>query len=243
MLPQKEKTMTEGERPTDYRLGRWLVREDWPLWVLFMLALGLAAFVYPILPDRIPVHWNIHGEVDKWGSRGFGVFGMLGMFAGCYLLMLVMPLVDPKRANYPKFQPTYRVIRWTIVIVLLAIWCAVLAVACGFPLAIPRLAMALVSLLFIVLGNFIGRVRYNWFVGVRTPWSLSSEEAWRLTHRASGPAFVLGGMLSLVGSLFGGLYAATAMIIGICGAILFAVVFSYFAFRRASRSSDVQGHS
>jgi uncharacterized membrane protein len=87
-----------------------------------------------------------------------------------------------------------------------------------------------------VLGNLMGRLRYNWFVGIRTPWSLSSEEAWRRTHRASGRIWVLGGLLGLAGSLCGGVTAVWCLGIGIGGATLYSIVYSYFAWRQTTQT-------
>jgi uncharacterized membrane protein len=228
--------MIETDKPT-YRLGRWLVREDWPLWLLFALCVGCGVALYPRLPERVPVHWDLHGNVNGWEGKLGGVFGTLGIGAAVYLLLVLLPLIDPRRANYAKFQPTMRVMRAAMTVLLLVLWGVSLAAAMGVAVKVDRIVPLAIAVLFIVLGNFLGRIRYNWFIGIRTPWSLSNEEAWRLTHRAAGPAFVLGGAVALVGAVMGGAWAAWAMVIGVGGASLFSVVYSYFAFQRTTRDS------
>jgi uncharacterized membrane protein len=226
--------MTDAEGGTTYSLGRWLVREDWPLWALLVAAFVVAGYLYPTLPERVPTGWDVHGQVNRWGSRAFGTFGTLGIALGVYVLIVVIPLIDPRRASYPRFLPTLRVVRWGLVVVFLSMWGVAVAAAKGAPVPVERIVPATVAILFIVLGNVVGRIRYNWFVGIRTPWSLSSEEAWRLTHRTSGPVWVLGGLVSLAGAFLGGRVAVAAMIAGVGGAASFSVIYSYFAFRRVA---------
>jgi len=228
----------------EYRLAR-VVGEDWPLLAMFVLAFAAAAWVYPTLPERVPIHWGTNGEVNGWGSRMGATFGMLGMFLGIYALVAVVPLIDPRHANYAKFLPTHRLIRWITVIVCLGIWAFATAAARGAAVRIDVVVPVTLSVMLIVLGNVLGRLRHNWFVGIRTPWSLANEEAWRLTHRAAGPAWVIGGLIGLVGGLRGGAVAAVTLIVGMGGAAVFSVVYSYFAYKRSLRGSTgaaLSGH-
>ena len=235
--PARAEDGTPTEKSSEYRLAR-LAREDWPLWAMFALACGVAAWIFGSLPERVPVHWNVHGQVDGWGSRTMGSFGLLGVFAGVYVLAALAPLIDPRRANYAKFLPTFRLIRWALVIVFLCIWAAALSAARGVPVRIDKVVPIVIALLFVVLGNVMGRLRQNWFVGIRTPWSLSSEEAWRLTHRVSGRAWVVGGLICLAGALVGGDVAGITMLVTILGMAGFSVVYSYFAYRRCEREAS-----
>ena len=227
--------MNESDKPT-YRLGSWLVREDWPLWIVLLASIVVGAVVYPSLPERIPTHWGLNGEANGWSGRAGGVFGMVGLNLAVYLILVFIPLVDPRRENYRKFLPTLRVIRAGLVIFMTAIWGAALAAAAGAPVPMDRVVSLLLSLLFILLGNYMTRVRYNWFIGVRTPWSLANEEAWRLTHRVAGPAFVAGGLISLAGAAFGGGIAMLALAVGAGGASVVSFVYSFFAFRKSQTS-------
>jgi uncharacterized membrane protein len=240
--PVMGERQAEGGNPADgsarqptYRLGLAL-REDWPLLVLFALAFAAAAWIYPTLPERMPIHWDMHGNVNGWGSRLGATFGMLGMFLGIYALMVLLPIVDPRRANYAKFLPTYRIIRWLTVFVVLSIWAFATAATRHAKIRIDVIVPVTVSLVFVVLGNIMGRLRHNWFVGIRTPWSLANEEAWRLTHRAAGPAWVIGGLIGLTGALVGGAVGVATLLAGTLGAALFSVVYSYFAYKRSLRA-------
>jgi uncharacterized membrane protein len=215
-----------------YSLKR-LLREDWPLWLLLALAFAAALWIYPRLPDRVPVHWNIHGQVDNWGSRFWATFGLLAFLAGIYALVALVPFVDPRRANYAKFLSAHRLIRWGTVLTFVAIWGCTTAVAAGQPMPIERIVPGIIGLLFAAMGNIMGRLRYNWFVGIRTPWSMANEEAWRLTHRASGPVWVLSGIGMLIGAFLGGVFNFVMMMIGIFVPGIFSVAYSYVAYRRS----------
>jgi uncharacterized membrane protein len=213
-----------------------VAREDWPLLVLFALALAAAAWTYPTLPERVPVHWNVHGEVDGWGGRAFGAFGLLGILLGTYAVVVALPLLDPHRTNYVKFLPTFRIIRWSLAILLIGTWAVTLMAARGVPIRVDVVVPVGISLLFIVLGNEMGRLRRNWFIGIRTPWSLANDEAWRLTHRASGPAWVVAGLIMLATALGGGRVASAGMFAGAIGAATFSLVYSYVAYRRSLKA-------
>lgn len=87
------------------------MREDWPAILLVLASLVAGVLVYPYLPDQVPSHWNIKGEVDGYSSRLWGAYGIPLLNAGIYLLMLITPRIDPRRNNYAKFAGTYRILK------------------------------------------------------------------------------------------------------------------------------------
>ena len=123
--------MKSNSLDNGYRLEWNMVRQDWPLWV-WMVGLLIAGFLlYPILPERVPSHWNIRGEIDAYATRIFGAFFAPLLNIGLYLLMLVLPLVDPRRENYARFVGAYRLIRWGIVLFISGLYLATLMVSLG----------------------------------------------------------------------------------------------------------------
>ncbi|MBO8128677.1 MAG: SdpI family protein [Peptococcaceae bacterium] len=184
----------------DNKEYRWvdILRQDWPL-ILILLGLLVAAFVvYPQLPERVPMHWNAGGEVDRYGSRFTGAFAIPLLTIGIYIGMLVFPLMDPRRANYANFSTAYRAIRTGLVLFLAVLYGIVTTNALGYEVNVARVVPITLGLLFILIGNFLTQVRHNYFVGIRTPWTLASEEVWRKTHRVGGFAFVLAGIISIL---------------------------------------------
>jgi uncharacterized membrane protein len=205
------------------------------LWLLIVAALALGAVVYPQLPERVASHWNYRGEVDGYSSRCWGAFGIPLLTAGIYLGMLLLPLIDPRRQNYEKFAGAYRVIKAVMVIFMTVIHLVVVLNALGFKVPVDKVVIAGVSLLILVIGNYMGQFRHNYFVGIKTPWTLASEEVWRKTHRLGGRLWVAAGILGLAGAILGGPVGGLVLAIALIIAAIFPIVYSYLEFRRLSK--------
>lgn len=180
-----------------YRLDWPTVKRDWPLWIIMAGLLLASILVYPHLPDKVPGHWNIQGQVDAYYSRSFGAFFAPFLTIAIYLLMLLIPLLDPRRDNYQRFSGAYTFLRWSLVVFFMLVYAATILVAMGYQVDVALMVKALVAILFIVIGNFMGQFRHNYFVGIKTPWTLANEEVWQRTHRMGGRIWVLGGFVCL----------------------------------------------
>ena len=172
-------------------------KQDWLILILIILGFGLGAYFYPSLPDKVPTHWNLNGEVNGYGSKLFGAFGLPLINLGLYLMFLVLPHIDPKRKNYANFEPTYQFIKYILIVFFLGMEVFTLLLATGAVVNRPSFIQIFMSLFFILFGNVLGRVKPNYFVGIRTPWTLASEEVWRKTHRMAAPLWVAGGIINL----------------------------------------------
>jgi uncharacterized membrane protein len=139
------------------------------------------------------------------------------MFA-VWALMRFLPRIDPRRANYASFQGTYHAVIAVIVGFMGIVHVAVIGSALGWPISIPHVVLVLTGLLFVAIGKLLPRARANWFFGIRTPWTLSSDAVWERTHRLGGVLFMLGGVV-LIAAAFG---PATLLF----PAFMFAVVLS-----------------
>ena len=171
------------------------MRSRWLGFWIAGLALLVSALAYPHLPARVPSHWNVHGEVDGYSSRLVGALLLPAMIVGFAVLAQILPRIDPKRRNYERFQGTYWLFMNGVLLFVLGLHAAMLAAGIGMHVNMNRLLPVGMGLLFVLLGNYMGRVRPNWFVGVRTPWTLSSDTVWRQTHRTAGQVFVAGGIV------------------------------------------------
>ena len=205
--------------------NRWIA----PLLIAAMWAFALA--VYPHLPARIPTHWNLRGEPNGWGGpRAAFLFPAIG--TGLWLLLLVLPRIDPRRANWEKFRDEVRLL--VNVLVLFAAWIEAVALgaALGWNVDAGRAVLGGVGVLLAVIGNYLPRIRSNWFFGIRTPWTLSSERVWRDTHRIGGRAFVIGGVAMVLAMFIPGFAAQVLSIVAVTVAAVIPVVYSYRAWRR-----------
>ncbi len=222
-----------------------------------LLADVIASVVlYPNLPATVPVHWNLLGQPNGYGSRLQLVLGGPLLVAAIWLLLVWLSRLDPRRVRGPAVEAgehshddqdgSYWTVIQTVVALLAVLHVAVLLVAAGLLQGINRIAALCLALLLILPGNFIGRVRPNWFVGVRTPWTLASDTVWRRTHRLAARMMVGGGLVLLPLALLlppAGALVAALVIFGV--AVLGPTVWSYFAWRqeqRARLSGDSRGN-
>lgn len=207
-------------------------RVELPQLALIAVMFVLAALIWPSAPDRIPIHWNAAGEVDGYGGKAEGLLLLPATALGLYLLLLFLPRADPGRANYLQFAGVYALIRIAVLVLLAAIYGFVLLWIRGVEVDMARLPFILIGGLFLVLGNAMGKIRPNWFVGVRTPWTLSSKRSWVKTHRLAGWLFVLVGLIFLGAAVVGDGSLMLWLILGSLGVMTLAlVVYSYLVWR------------
>lgn len=192
----------------------------------------LSAFVWPEAPDRIPTHWNASGEADSYSGKFLGLFMLPLISLSLYPLFFILPKIDPRRGNYMLFWSKYILIRTIIITVFAAIHVFVCLWALDHEVNMATAMTMIIGFLFIFLGNYMGKVRPNWFVGIRTPWTLSSEESWNKTHRLGGWAFVLSGLALIITGIINADLAIYA-VYGSVGAILvIPIVYSYLVWRK-----------
>ncbi|MBZ4665437.1 SdpI family protein [Mahella sp.] len=215
--------------------GRYDIHQELKsdIWLIIIIAVALlsAIAVYGRLPDKIPMHWNINGEIDSYGGKGT-IFLLPLMNAGIYALMLLIPLIDPRRNNYGKFKGAYRIMRAVLVILFTVIYGVVMLASLGYKVKVDFVITFSISLIFIVFGNYMGKIRHNYFVGIRTPWTLADEDVWLKTHRLGGRLFVLAGILSMIGSFIGGISAFVLMMVAVAVAALIPTIYSYIIYSR-----------
>jgi len=200
-----------------------------------------AAVAWSSAPERIPVHWNIEGQVDRYGGRFEGLLLVPVMALAVYLLLMFLPRIDPGRANYPHFRTAYGVIRLAIMMVFGVVAAMMHLTMRGVAVDVGRVMTLVLGAMFVALGGVLGKVRPNWFVGIRTPWTLSSKTAWVRTHRVGGWAFMLAGFAVLAACLVSAKVAFFAMIITLPLVSLGVVIYSYFAWRGADDKQPPAG--
>ena len=167
---------------------------------LLLIAAACAALMYcwPLLPEQMPVHWNIEGEVDGYAGRAvMWVVGPVGM-ALLMVAGLVLPMLSPNRFGMTEFLSTYYYIAGLAVCMLGYVFALMLIAGTGGVVPMQRALPAGLFLLLILMGNPMGKVRRNFFLGIRTPWTLASERVWYATHRMAARLMVASGLLGLL---------------------------------------------
>ena len=202
--------------------------------LLIVAAVAFSIAVWSRLPERMPVHWDLHGEVNGYGSRAHGAFLLPGLMLLIWLLMRFLPRIDPRRANYAKFADTYDLLVNSLVALFAVMHIALIGAALGWPISMERVAPALIGLQFVILGNALPRARPNWWFGIRTPWTLSNDRVWARTHRVGGYLLTGAGVVLLVAAALPGAWTFALGVAAVAAAGFGSLIYSYFAWKQES---------
>lgn len=207
------------------------MRKWYPLFlVAAMLVVGVV--LYPRLPDTMPTSWTMQGHPDGMGPKWQALFVMPLVMLGMLALLRLLPIIDPRRDNYVRMQAVYDLIVNAILTMMAAIQLLGIAVVMGAPLSQERLTPALIGVMLVIMGNVLPLARPNWFVGIRTPWTLSSDRVWERTHRIGGYLMVASGVVAIaVAALpFPVSFPALGVVSATAG--LVPVIYSYIAWKQ-----------
>ncbi|PGS95752.1 hypothetical protein COC98_19985 [Bacillus anthracis] len=200
--------------------------------IILILITGLAwAYAWPNLPDTMAVHWGMEG-VNGYASKFNAMLLLLGIMIFTYVLLTITPKIDPKKKNYDKFSKGYMIINYSVVVLLFLVNMLVIGVGLGYDIPMNSTPLILVGLLFIVIGNYLPQCKPNYFVGIKTPWTLSNEEVWRKTHRFSGKVFVVLGIIMILSVFVPVTWKSFVMVGIIIGAVGLTMGYSYVAYKK-----------
>lgn len=208
------------------------MRSRWFGLVVAALAAAVSVWAYPRLPETVATHWSLQGTPDGYSSR-FWAAAVMPFVTLCLTgLFNVLPKMDPRRENYAKFLDSYWLIANAVLAFTALAHVLILANGMGYTVQVDRLIPVGLGLLFAFLGNYLTRVEPNWFVGVRTPWTLSSDTVWRKVHRTAGWLFVLAGVVIAAGAFAPRRAFVPLLITAIVAAAGIPVVQSYVLWKR-----------
>ena len=213
----------------------------WIPLLIISAAFIASAIAYPRLPETIPTHWNMDGQPDDWSSRAFGALITPVILLFVWGFARVLPAIDPRGANYAKFGGAFEAIFDSLMLFLLGMHIVLLRAGLGYPVQIQRIAPFGIGVLLIVIGNLLPRCRPNWFVGIRTPWTLSSDRVWEKTHRIGGRLFVAAGFLIAVAALFWVQWVHVVLITSILLATAAVLIYSYLEWKREQSPASAVG--
>lgn len=169
--------------------------------IVALLPMVVGLLLWNQLPEEIATHFGADGVADGWSSKGTAVFGLPLFLLFVHVLCVGITLQDPKRANMN--EKMLALILWICPLVSVFMTVAVYGNAMGYDMNVEKLAMVLVSLLFVIIGNYLPKCKPNYTVGIKLPWTLDSEENWNRTHRLAGFVWVIGGLVMLVNAFVG----------------------------------------
>ncbi|MBL8080596.1 MAG: SdpI family protein [Anaerolineales bacterium] len=204
---------------------------------LIAIAVIAGAVLWNQLPDQMPSHWNANDEVDGTMPRFWGVFLMPLITLGMFVLFLVLPAIDPLKANIAQFRETFNIFIVLIVAFMLYIHGLTLAWGLGYQnFKMSAAMLPFMGILFIAIGYLLRQAKRNFFIGIRTPWTLSSDSVWDKTHQLGSVLFMLSGAFAILGGFLGGMTAVWLMFIPLIGSTLFLVVYSYVLYRNETKA-------
>jgi len=202
--------------------------------LLVILSFGVAFYFYNIMPDKLASHWDIHGQVNGYMPKFWGLFMMPFISLGMLILFFALPRIDPLKKNIEDFRNYYD---WFIILILLFflyIYKLTILWNLNYRFNMGQMLIPAFAVLFFYTGILLEKSKMNWFIGIRTPWTLSSESVWKKTHKIGGLLFKISAILSLVGAAFPG-YAFYFVLVPIILSTIYIFYYSYVQYLKENK--------
>jgi uncharacterized membrane protein len=194
--------------------------------LLIAAALVATVVVYPHLPASVPLHWNLHMQPDSFGPRWVLYLMGPGFMAAVMGMTWLFPWLSPKRFEIDSFWRTYHLVMLLLFGMMTYLFAVMLWADCGRAIDMGRAILCGTFLFIILFGNVMGKLRRNFYIGVRTPWTLADERVWNATHRFAARTFVASGLVGLALSILGlFLWAILALLVGALAPVVYSLVY------------------
>ncbi|WP_176344487.1 SdpI family protein [Priestia aryabhattai] len=201
---------------------------------LSITLLTLVAWIIalPHLPATMPIHWGANGEADGFATKINAMILTVGIMVLIYFIIAFVPRIDPRKENYKYFSKTYNILLNAVLLLFFFVNMSTILQGLGYNVPMSYIAPIMAGLVFIIIGNYLQRVRSNYFMGIRTPWTLSNENVWKKTHRLSGKIFFIGGLLILISAFLPDGYKSVIMWGSIVLCVAVPYLYSYVAYKK-----------
>lgn len=204
---------------------------------LIAIAVIVGVLLWNQLPEQMASHWNVNDEVDGTMPKFWGVFLMPLVVLGMFGLFIALPNMDPLKANIASFRGAFNLFIVLITVFMLYIHGLTLAWSLGYQsFKISTMMLPFMGILFIFIGYLLRQAKRNFFIGIRTPWTLSSDTVWDKTHQLGSVLFMVSGALAFIGSFFGGMAAFWLLFVPLMGSTLFLMIYSYILYRNETKA-------
>ena len=177
-----------------------ILRKDLPIILIVLVPFIYLAYIWNDLPEQVPLHWNVRGEVDKYGSKTELLLIPILLPLLVYLIFLIVPKIDPKN-KIQSMGGKYQGLKSILTIFMSGLALFILYGAKNGSVENPNYIVLIIGLLFVFLGNYFKTIKPNYFIGIKTPWTLENETVWKETHGLAGKIWFVGGLLIVLGSL------------------------------------------
>ena len=208
-----------------------MIKKNWKILLLtsliILLPIGVGVVLWNQLPEKIPTHWNVAGEVDGWSSKPFAVFCLPLIMLAIQWLCMLATSADPKKEHHPS--KVLHLVFWLIPVLSVVLFCLTYAAALGKDVRIEMVMPVLIGLILTIVGNYLPKCKQNYTIGIKIPWTLNSEENWNRTHRFAGRLWVVCGM----GMMLTGFLGSFWIFFGITLLMVLApLIYSYMLHRK-----------
>ncbi|MEH7362307.1 MULTISPECIES: SdpI family protein [Priestia] len=197
-----------------------------------LLTLVAWIIALPHLPATMPIHWGANGEADGFATKINAMILTVGIMVLIYFVIAFVPRIDPRKENYKYFSKTYNILLNAVLLLFFFVNMSTILQGLGYNVPMSYIAPIMAGLVFIIIGNYLQRVRSNYFMGIRTPWTLSNENVWKKTHRLSGKLFFIGGLLILISAFLPDGYKSVIMWGSIVLCVAVPYLYSYLAYKK-----------
>lgn len=206
-------------------------KKELPLLAVVLLPIVYLFYTWNTLPEKVPTHFNINGEIDAWGNKNALIFMILLLPVLTYALMTIVPKIDPKK-RLDLMGGKYHQLKFILVSFMSVLALFIIYISKNQNLTSPNIILVLIGILIFALGNYFKVIQQNYFIGIKTPWTLENKEVWKLTHILAGKLWIIGGLLIVILSLILpeniNFYVFITILIVIA---LYPVVYSYVKFK------------
>ena len=202
--------------------------------IVFSFILALGFYQSACFPQKMASHWNIQGEVDGYLPKFWGLFLMPVISLILFFLFLLVPKIDPLKENYKNFRKYYEGFMILLTVFFFYIYSLTILWNIGVRFNMTKAMVPAMSVFFFYIGILVENAKRNWFVGIRTPWTLSFDSVWDKTHKLGGKLFKAASILGLLGLFFPD-YAFFFMIFSVVAVSLYLIIYSYLVFKQFSK--------
>jgi len=213
------------------------LKNEIPLIAIVSLPFIYLAYIWNELPEEVPMHWNIKGEIDRYGEKIELLLIPILLPLLIYIIFLVVPKIDPKN-KISKMGNKYQHIKILLTTFMSILALFIIYTAKNQSFANPNYIVLLVGILYIILGNYFKTIKANYFIGIRTPWTLENETVWKETHKLGGKMWFVGGIIVVISSLILEKQLNFTLFMIITGIItIVPITFSYFKFKEIRKTA------
>jgi len=204
--------------------------------IVILLPILIGLILWNKLPDQVPTHWNSAGEVDGWSSKVFAVFGLPIVLFAVHWMCILVTSVDPKKQNIEG--KVLWIVFWICPIISLLVGMLSYGAALGVEFKVDKIMLAIMGIMFIVIGTYLPKCKQSYTVGIKLPWTLNDEENWNRTHRMGGKLWVISGIILLLSMLLPTSAMAIVVLAVVGVSVLVPTVYSYLLFREKEKRGE-----